>query len=296
MADGDLIACLYPIGGAAVNVVRAEENRLRYVGLPISSPVPPSEDAHNRDDRQSTQEPEEYNNQNSDHLEFRFSGGPKTSHGLVFGTDKNCDIVLPRIPGISSHHFTLTFDELYRPIVKDFGSLCGINITYDNQGGEQRRDFRWIVGGHEVPCEKTAIIIEVVKSRLTFQIVVSHHDINSQLYMDSVDRFKRGTAGTENLFGRLDLPPETEHPTGTRTPSIGAIFLRKKLGEGGFGAVTHLWNVSTAEECALKQPSLRAIRDKEVDVSAWKREAKIMSGITHVCLQTFTAVHNLISH
>lgn len=95
--------------------------------------------------------------------------------------------------------------------MKDLGSLCGTEVTYNNEGGGQRRDFRWIVGGHEVPEDKTSIVIGVVKN-LKFQIVLSRHDRNSQLYMENVDRFRQGTADTENLFGRLDLSCSVQSP------------------------------------------------------------------------------------
>ncbi|KAH8889939.1 kinase-like protein [Thozetella sp. PMI_491] len=280
MADPDLIACLYPFYGKDGRGGSAAKSAIED----IKNHVPPkySEPEIGRRDRAPTEEPEQRGGGPFDHLprlELRFSNGPKTPYGFVFGCDENSDVVLPGMRGISSHHFALTLDEQYRPIVKDLGSLCGTEVIYDNEGG-RRRDFRWIVGGHGVPEKKMTIVIEVVKD-LKFQIVVSHHDVNSQLYMDNVDQFRQGTVDTENLFGRLDLPPETERPTGTHTPGTGAIFLRKKLGEGSFGVVTHFWNVSTGEEYALKQPSQRAIKDKDVDIGAWRSEADIMRRITH---------------
>lgn len=103
------------------------------------------------------------------------------------------------MPGISFHHFALAFDEQYRLIVKDLGLLCGIEVTYDKEGEGQRRNFCWIVGGHKVPEERTTIVIKV-HDDLKFQVVVFHHDVNLQLYMDNVVLFRRGTADIENLF------------------------------------------------------------------------------------------------
>jgi hypothetical protein len=42
--------------------------------------------------------------------------------------------------GISFHHFALTFDEQNRFIVKDLGSFCGTEVTYDKQGQGKRSD------------------------------------------------------------------------------------------------------------------------------------------------------------
>uniref|UniRef100_A0A0B7KJ04 Protein kinase domain-containing protein n=1 Tax=Bionectria ochroleuca TaxID=29856 RepID=A0A0B7KJ04_BIOOC len=138
------------------------------------------------------------------------------------------------------------FDDYDRPIVKDLGSLIGTQVKYGNDGEGWRRDFAWIVGGSKVPKRITPIVIYV-----------------------------------NDKLSRLKFSAGTERTTETHTPGRGPIFLRKKLGEGGFGVVTHFWNVSTAEEYALKQPSKRALIEKEFDARSWKREASIMGRIDH---------------
>lgn len=297
MADtpGDLIACLYPISHRSLqHVIQSNKNRLRYAGTRSPSPLSPAspqEHHSSRHERQPTAEPEKLDHLDPPRLELRFSHGPQTRHGFVFGSDDKSDIVLPAISGVSFHHFALTFDQQNRPIVQDLGSLCGTEVTYDERGQGKRRNFRWVVGGDDTPNSAKTIIINI-HNQLQFQIVIIHHDLTSQLYRENVDSFRRGTIDTENLLSRLDLPPETERPTGTHTPGTGAIFLQKKLGQGGFGVVTHFWNVSTAEQYALKQPSPRAIKDKDVDVLAWKREANIMGRIEHVSLQVPDCVHS----
>jgi serine/threonine-protein kinase Chk2 len=166
--------------------------------------------------------------------------------------------------------------------VRDLGSYAGTEVTYDKQGEGTRRDFDWVIGGHPVPQEKEAIVINL-NGDIAFQIVVSYHDLTSQLYIDNVDRFRQGTANAEDLLGQMGLQrSQTELPSGVQTPGKGKILLRKKLGEGAFGVVTHIWNVSTAEEYALKKPTKKAIREQTVDVEAWKNEARIMEGIKHV--------------
>lgn len=62
-----------------------------------------------------------------------------------------------------------------------------------------------------------------------FQIVMTHHDMKSPVYMDKVNRFKQGIASIENLFHDLDLPTETEQPIDMHTPGTGEIHLRKQL-------------------------------------------------------------------
>ncbi|PHH93269.1 hypothetical protein CDD83_8780 [Cordyceps sp. RAO-2017] len=53
------------------------------------------------------------------------------------------------------------------------------------------------------------------------------------------------------------------------------------LDNGAFGVVWHIWDVSTGEERALKEPSARAVRERRVDVDAWRNEARIMGLISH---------------
>lgn len=117
---------------------------------------------------------------------------------------------------------------------------------------------------------------------ISFQIVVARHDIASQAYIDKINRFRQGTATTEDLLGRLGLPRDTKLHSKAPTPGTGAIYLKRKLGEGGFGMVVHHWNVSDGSEFALKEPTARAVRERRVDVEAWKREARIMRQVSHV--------------
>ncbi|KAK3305052.1 protein kinase [Chaetomium strumarium] len=288
MADTDLIACLYPFvdedvdGREAKKVIKENENR--RVPARLTETEQPQ---LSRCSRESTplEQPRQKVPAYFHHpgLEFRFSRGPQTSHGFVFGRDKNSDVVLNcGIQSLSAHHFALTFDDHYRPIIKDLGSFNGTEVTYDKQGKGRRRNFVWIIGGHDIPREKKAIVI-TISPNLKFQIVVAHHDITSQQYIDNVNRFRQGTADAENLLGRLEVRsrPQTERASGAHTPGTGPIVLRKKLGEGTFGVVTHLWNVSTADECALKEPSGQAIRERRVEVDAWRKEARIMGRVSH---------------
>ncbi|KAK7397631.1 hypothetical protein QQX98_012998 [Neonectria punicea] len=191
-------------------------------------------------------------------IEIRFSNIPRTDRGVIFGANSNCDVVL-NCQGVSNYHFSLTFDEMNRPIVQDLGSSMGTEVTYGTEGHGVRSDFRWIVGGARVLRKKRDIIIRVIET-ISFRIVVPRHDIASQAYIDKVNWFRQGTATAEDLLGDLGLPRDTKLHTGAQTPGTGAIYLKKRLGEGGFGVVTHYWNVSDGSEFALKQPSAKAIR------------------------------------
>ena len=70
--------------------------------------------------------------------------------------------------------------------------------------------------------------------------------------------------------------------SGADALETGPVLLRKKLGEGGFRVITHVWNVSTGDEYALKEPSEKAIEENRVDIDGWEREADIIKRFPHV--------------
>ncbi|KAH8656455.1 protein kinase [Ilyonectria robusta] len=281
MEHTDTIAYLYPHGFGAVvkRASKAIEANPRYVPPRLQ----PTEDRYSRRERESTEPPETQGGSALDILPclvVGFSDVPRTNRGLIFGSNPNCDVFLD-YQGISNCHFSLTFDEFNRPIVKDLDSLIGTQVTYDGEGEGTRRHFQWIVGGHRIPQRMKSIII-TVEDTISFQIVVPFHDVSSPVYMDKVNRFNQGTATAEGLLDDLGVSnPDTRLATGAHTPGAGEIYLRKKLGEGAFGTVTHLWNVSTGDERVIKAPSRKAIRKGLVDPNSWRREARIMGQISH---------------
>lgn len=278
MAESDLIARVYVYEDVTGHVAQVLEASSYYKPPRLRAEVQPRRDAH-----EPTPEPTGPSNVSaSDYtscLELRFSTMPRTHHGLVFGSDPKSDVVLP-LAGISWHHFTLTFDDARRLIVED-RSLLGTEVTYDNQGHGKRSRFQWIVGGDPTPQHKTTIIIslhDIVK----FRIVVTPYNPESQAYINQIDRFRQGIATAENLFRDLDIPPETERPTGAHTPGTGEIYLEKLVGNGSFAIVTHFWNVSTGNQYAFKKPLAKLIQTGQVNVNDWRNEAHIMSLISHV--------------
>ncbi|KAJ2897316.1 DNA damage response protein kinase DUN1 [Zalerion maritima] len=181
--------------------------------------------------RASTEPPEkDYDLDELPYLELKFSHIPRTSSGLVFGTDPNTsDIVLPGGQGLSRRHFALTYknkfdDGYYRLIVRDLGSIYGT----------------------------------VPHKHLKFRIVVACHNLTSPVYIDNIERFRRGAANAEDLLGGLGLQsgPETERNSGAHTPVTRPILLPLGwIANGGFGVISRHWNISTGEEYAYKQLS-----------------------------------------
>ncbi|KAH8761615.1 hypothetical protein F5883DRAFT_562518, partial [Diaporthe sp. PMI_573] len=93
MADTDLIAQIYPFNDPLYYVQKTINASSRF--MPPRQPQQ-RQDPYGHSSRESTEALEEYNPETLPYIELRFSGPPRTSSGLVFGTDPNtCDVVLP---------------------------------------------------------------------------------------------------------------------------------------------------------------------------------------------------------
>ncbi|KAK3333491.1 kinase-like domain-containing protein [Cercophora scortea] len=292
MADQDLFARVYPFEDKKplCYAQQAIETSSRYIPAKVAPQLETPKTQWSRGGRESTEPPEpnarrdaENTSDTVSHLELRFSGVPRTSSGLVFGTDPTCDIILPKVSGISKRHFALTFkrkfpDGFPRLIVRDLGSSFGTVVTYNNRGNESRSRFDWIIAGFSIPNDATEIVVQPHPD-LKLQVVVARHDISSPVYIGNVAWFCQGAAAAENLVYDLDLQegPETERNTGAHTPVENRILLSLgRIAKGGFGVVSRHWNVSTAEEYARKKPA-----DRKFDRRAWEREIDIMKTISH---------------
>ncbi|PMB71983.1 hypothetical protein BM221_002080 [Beauveria bassiana] len=279
--ERDIIAYIYPCGDHCDKAKEVIEANWRCVG-PRLIEVQHSRCRRGEDrERQSTEPPQDSGASFLDYLPslvVRFGDIPRTDKGLLFGSNPNCDVFINH-PSVSNIHFSLTFDEFNCPIIKDLDSLGGTQVTYNQQGHGYRRSFRWIIGGHEMIKRKRCIVVSIF-GVITFQIVIQAHDIMSPAYISAVKSFKSGMTTSEALLAELGLsqPPTRD----TKTPGEGAIHLRKHLGEGSFGVVTRLWNVSTGEIRVVKAPHPKAIRNRQVDYDAWEEEASIMKLVSHV--------------
>ncbi|RSL46939.1 hypothetical protein CEP53_010124 [Fusarium sp. AF-6] len=289
MNDSDIIARMYPHGTNSNIPLES------ITASPLCSHPPRDhiETPYNRNEREET-EPPENTTSSSPCVEIRFSNIPRTSRGVLIGSHAECDIVVP-LRGISLRHISITFDDEKRLIVKDWGSLMGTQVTYNTRGAGTRSKFQCIISGAEL-LRNTDNIILTIHEGISFRILVSIHDICSPDYIEKVDRFCCGTALAEELLDDLDLisQPRTMAPTGVNTPSTGDIYVKKRLGEGSFGEVSHLWNVNTGQEYALKKPSENAMKRGDVNIAAWLREVRIMRQVSHphivaLLVESFTA-------
>ncbi|KAF2271532.1 kinase-like protein [Westerdykella ornata] len=284
----DLIACLYPFDDDWENAQKVIENPAnspedchRYVG----GTRPPSDEPQGRQSRETTAPPDDGTKQPQDRdarLELRFSHKLKGGLGIVFGTNQSsCDIVLPSLGNkgqsqVSNRHCYITFDAQRRPVVQDC-SRHGTIVTYNCNARERRRNFKWIIGGEGFPDEIKTVVIEI-HPKLKFQIVVPKDHGDSGLFSDNVDQFLKEIANNDQLpLGALGIRSTipTAAPSGSDTPSQRPIFLeREKLGEGSFGVVSRVWNVSTGLEYASK-------KCHNPDGVDWRREADVIKNTSH---------------
>ncbi|POR36865.1 Serine/threonine-protein kinase RAD53 [Tolypocladium paradoxum] len=221
------------------------------------------------------------------YLELCFDQKRNSRHGIVLGTAEDCDVRIPRdddrgrpVKGVSRHHCAITFDRYNRLIIKDFSSN-GTIVWYGSQGGQRRKDFTWIVSGHEV-ADANELTIEI-GMLLRFQLIVPSHDLLSRAYVENVRRFLTGAAAVQSgdniRFGGLEIlsTADTASGTGMHTPVQGPIYITEGLlGEGAFSQVRKIWNVSTGREYAGKVPLNRLERRMLDD------EARLMKMLTHV--------------
>ncbi|KAM7220465.1 Protein kinase-like domain containing protein [Rhypophila decipiens] len=293
MDDEDIILTLYPVLGPCYKTTK-----LSILGnAPQDGTVSekweersqaeekPDRDDGNTTTRETSAEPE-YLGDADDFYRVTFSHGARTSFGFVLGTDLGCDFAIDEdeASDISSYHLAFQFDSEYRLVVRDLSSTCGTSVVYDENDIGRRIGTSWLLNGCQYTEETENIIIQMAYS-LQFLVKVPIRDIDSPSYKSKVDRFRQGTnTDAEGLLSKLMLRSEraTEQPSNTRTPLAlklrSPALYKKVVGRGGFGKVTHVWNAKTGDEKAVKTP-IGLLTPSTL--SAWKREADIMSQITH---------------
>ncbi|KAI0008693.1 kinase-like domain-containing protein [Xylariaceae sp. FL0662B] len=282
--DTDLIARIYPYHDPFYHAQIAILASSRSMP-PRLPPRSQQQDLYSRSSRESTEPLEEYNLDTLPYIELRFSSPPRTSSGLVFGTDQDiCDVVLPNTKGmgLSKRHFALTYkrtkaDGQYHLIIKDLESTNGTIVTYDDRGSKRRSKFEWIVDGFEVPNITDNLIVRLHET-ISFKIIVTHHNITSPAYIDNVERFRQGAANLQDLVGGFGLQsgPDTKRNSGAQTPVKRPILLPQGIiGHGGSGIVSCFWDVSTGEVYACKRPVA-----EKYDKEAWRKEIAVMRKIS----------------
>ncbi|KAK2599024.1 hypothetical protein QQS21_005490 [Conoideocrella luteorostrata] len=175
-------------------------------------------------------------------IQLSFAQEPLRPGSFVLGTDTNCcDVVLPKLPGISKQHCAISFDAQYRLILDDF-SESGTQVWYDWESNGDQRDYSWILssGVYETgfPAMFQRVIIDIHGVR--FQLVVNDHSADWEGYKAKVDEFSQNSPGVDCLTASSAW--ECEQAWYTQQPLIQHIFVKAQGGEP-LGDV-YLWNTS----------------------------------------------------
>ncbi|KAL2758390.1 hypothetical protein ACRALDRAFT_1080243 [Sodiomyces alcalophilus JCM 7366] len=183
-------------------------------------------------------------------LGLSFDNKPKGSRGFVIGTDpRTCDIVLPRVRGISRRHCYLTFDADKRLVLRDT-SKHGTSVWYDGHSDGDRRRTTWVLSSgmsYGFPAMINNIVIDIRGIR--FQIIVNECLPQLEEYQDLVDDFLSSVAAASMSAsfsqGRPSLVPA---PLRIQRP----VLIKYTIPSDDGSQSDYLWNVSKPWEPLVK--------------------------------------------
>lgn len=258
--DTDVIARLYPIGGDRETTRKVRASAHCELAPPHSTAQPATGSLVHA-------------------LVLRFSRPPRGIRGFVFGRDSTvCDCVLPDFRGVGNAHFAITYDDSHRLVLEDFSS-AGTTVTYDGDAGIRRSGFVWIIGEDGFTSGKRII---VDASTVRFEVVIPDYAYPTNAYNEG----RADMAANRAALGSLP-----------RTHLSQPLHVKLYLGEGTYGTVHRIWNVTTGESYAekiAKRAAPGVINPRE----ALLKEIRTMRSVTHVSVLHSRAriLANQISH
>lgn len=185
-------------------------------------------------------------------VQLTFDQAPKRPGSFVLGTDPHrCDVVLPKLPGISSQHCSLGFDGENRLVLDDF-SERGTQVWYDWDSVGDKTDYSWILssgGTQGFPDAVRRITIDIQGVR--FHLVVNDHSADWDAYKTRVDTFCAQPNWVDGLtygWDRASVDPVM--PLFSATPLFKHIFV-KSLGDKPVGEF-YIWNLARPWEPMVK--------------------------------------------
>lgn len=186
-------------------------------------------------------------------LDLSFDKMPKGSRGFVIGTDpRTCDIVLPRVRGISRRHCYLTFDADKRLILRDT-SKHGTAVWYDGHSNGDRRRATWVLSSgmsYGFPAMVNDIAIDIRGIR--FRVVVNEWLPQLEEYQDLVDDFLSSVAAASFPASFSPSRPSlVPAPLRIQRP----VFIRYTIPSDDGSQSDYLWNTSKPWEPLVKVAS-----------------------------------------
>ncbi|ROT41681.1 hypothetical protein SODALDRAFT_331452 [Sodiomyces alkalinus F11] len=186
-------------------------------------------------------------------LGISFDHKPKGSRGFVIGTDPHtCDIVLPRVRGISRRHCYLTFDSDKRLILRDT-SKHGTAVWYDGHSNGDQRRATWVLSSgmsYGFPAMVNKIVIDIQGVR--FQIVVNECLPHLEEYQDLVDDFLSSIAAASVAASFAPSRPSlVPAPLRIQRP----VFVKYTIPSDDGTQSDYLWNAAKPWEPLVKVAS-----------------------------------------
>ncbi|KAK2791719.1 hypothetical protein FQN52_004635 [Onygenales sp. PD_12] len=253
-------------GSASAMILRLPHNTERYIACEPTY--------YDYRSRETTPEPHfggaARKEAEKEQLTLRFDKPPiDPSKGFMFGTGaEECDVWLgerKQQHDISRRHFRITFDEDGRLALFDCHSAMGTSVSYDGFGDKYKRNlFKWLL----LPGYKIKVHLP---HAITFEIVIATHHSCKAEYQANLASFLR-------LRGDSVCPGEykdSKLQSRSAPPRREPIYLPgTELGEGSFGKVRIVTDVSTGVQYAAKEARMGC----EISLH---REAQIMELASH---------------
>lgn len=267
MEDPNLILTLEAVNERAARVFCHPHNQNRYV-------APWDDGIISFDTRECTPSVHpgaEEQSERSSKLQLKFDLPPKDAQpGFIFGSNPAVnDVILGgRRHGISGRHFNITFDTQRRLVLKAT-SKASMAVSYGGQGATQARtNFTWILF-------QGLDIVVIVQDNLCFRVVPATHYNCEAEYHQRVDLYLKESRNALGPIGLLNIQSQetTAAPTQPHSPRELPIYYDDgRIGEGSFGRVSRVFDVSTGMVYA----------SKEFVTGRWNREVETMRDIFHV--------------
>ncbi|CAH0042792.1 unnamed protein product [Clonostachys rhizophaga] len=191
---------------------------------------------------------------------------PDSSKGITFGSHQNCGVVLPKHDSISKFHFSLTFDDQDRLIIRDH-SINGTEVKYGEQGAGLRSKRQWILNDPKLPSEFRPGVI-------SFDVSVRLMMSAEELYKKVVDRFRSSCEekeGVADYMLRMGVNPTVVE----RDPDDADIWLHWEVAEGTSASITRCWNTENGLEKVVKT------RHNDCDQRRWSQQVNFMRTLQH---------------
>lgn len=303
MDDTNVFAVLTPCdGNKGENAARAfsqPHNAPRYRKADVYTPE--ESVVNSRDPTPAPLSPFERDPESIDRVVLKFSDLVKNlAKGLQFGTNtKTSDILLQYrgVRGISALQFAFVAKEDSSWYLEDFSSTFGTAVSYDDKGGDKKRQKeRWIIA-HPPRSAKRWEELIVYAGDLAFKVDFPNQEAGRPEYVANLEAFIKESRRALPPFDALGLDsnPTTAAPSEPETPyqrSQPIYIDHGEIGRGAFAVVHKVMSNRDGKFYAMKKyfrqsrgtnnDDRKRKREQEHWYASKRKEANIMRKNAHV--------------